>query len=430
MKKIFIVDTNVLLYDKLSIHSFKKNHVVIPISVLDELDRFKDKQGVLGESARYVNRFLDDLRSTGSLHDGVQIESGQNIRVSLEQSKSFKNNSSLDLNFVDNQIISCALAVIENNPDCDVTIVTKDINFRVKCDALNIKAEDYYKDYVEVDFDYSSDQKIKEIEYLDDEIEELYDTGSIHVKDDNLNSNEYVIGKSVNNKSFLGIHRDNRIWKLNLNFTSLVNNIKGKCKEQNFAIDSLLREDIKLVSLTGRAGSGKTFLTLAAGVSGLYEKRYDRIIITRSIQPVGRDLGFLPGTMDEKMAPWLGPINDNLRQAFGDSSYFKMMIQKGTIEIVPLSFIRGRTFANAFLIVDEAQNTTIHELKTIITRVGEGSKIVLLGDTDQIDTPYIDKRSNGLSIAIDRFTGHDIHSHVHLNKGQRSELATLASEIL
>jgi len=201
-------------------------------------------------------------------------------------------------------------------------------------------------------------------------------------------------------------------------------------KEQKFAVDLLTRDDVKLVTMTGIAGSGKTYLTLMAGLSGLQEKKYDRIVITRSLQTVGKEIGFLPGDIDDKMSPWLSPILDNFRTAFKDVTYFEMMRQKGQIEVSPLAFIRGRTFNNTFLIVDEAQNSTIHELKTIITRIGENSKVVLLGDTDQIDTPYLDSLSNGLTIIVEKFKQYDIAGHITLLKGERSELATLASQVI
>jgi PhoH-like ATPase len=192
----------------------------------------------------------------------------------------------------------------------------------------------------------------------------------------------------------------------------------------------LTRDDIPLVTMTGIAGSGKTFLTLMAALSGLNKKKYDRIIITRSIQTVGKDIGFLPGTIKEKMDPWISPIVDNFRHAFSDVGYFELMREKGQIEIAPMSFIRGRTFSNSFLIVDESQNSTIHELKTVITRVGENSKIVLLGDIEQIDTPYIDSLSNGLTIITEKFREHDLAGHITLTKGERSRLATLASRVI
>jgi PhoH-like ATPase len=206
--------------------------------------------------------------------------------------------------------------------------------------------------------------------------------------------------------------------------------VAPKSKEQKLALHLLTHPDVSLVTLTGIAGSGKTYLSLAAGLSGLYSGQYERIVVTRSIEPVGRDIGFLPGDIKEKMAPWMNPFIDNFRQLLRDTTMFDMMLQKGQIEISPVTFIRGRSISNSFLIVDEAQNLTVHELKTIITRVGKGSKVVLMGDVDQIDTPYIDTLSNGLTVTIERFKGSPIFGHTTLRSGERSELATLAARLL
>jgi PhoH-like ATPase len=425
-RKTFIVDTSVLLYDKCSIHSFPGNDVVIPLIVLDELDRFKDKPGLLGEYARYVNRYLDDLRKVGSLHDGVKIDHDQTIRVDIDIHPI---PDSLDGNTGDNRIIAAALSLKSASPQ-PVVMVTKDINFRVKCDSLGIYSEDYYKDRIVHDKSeiYSGQAEVEAVS--PSVINQFYDDGIISTDhlDFDLNSNQYVTVK-YGNQSLIGVHRSGNVVPLVNNLTKTIG-ITPRNKEQKFAIDALTRDDIKLVSMTGLAGSGKTFLTLMAGMSGLQDKRYDRIVITRSLQTVGKEIGFLPGDIDDKMSPWLSPILDNFRVAFKDSTYFEMMRQKGQIEVSPLAFIRGRTFNNTFLIVDEAQNSTIHELKTIITRIGEGSKVVLLGDTDQIDTPYLDSLSNGLTVIVEKFKKFDIAAHITLMKGERSELATLASQVL
>jgi PhoH-like ATPase len=425
-RKTFIVDTSVLLYDKCSIHSFPGNDVVIPLIVLDELDRFKDKPGLLGEYARYVNRYLDDLRKVGSLHDGVKIDHDQTIRVDIDIHPI---PDSLDGNTGDNRIIAAALSLKSASPQ-PVVMVTKDINFRVKCDSLGIYSEDYYKDRIVHDKSeiYSGQAEVEAVS--PSVINQFYDDGSISTDhlDFDLNSNQYVTVK-YGNQSLIGVHRSGNVVPLVNNLTKTIG-ITPRNKEQKFAIDALTRDDIKLVSMTGLAGSGKTFLTLMAGMSGLQDKRYDRIVITRSLQTVGKEIGFLPGDIDDKMSPWLSPILDNFRVAFKDATYFEMMRQKGQIEVSPLAFIRGRTFNNTFLIVDEAQNSTIHELKTIITRIGEGSKVVLLGDTDQIDTPYLDSLSNGLTVIVEKFKKFDIAAHITLMKGERSELATLASQVL
>lgn len=425
-RKTFIIDTSVLLYDKHSIHSLPGNDVIIPIVVLDELDRFKEKQAILGENARYVNRYLDKLRATGSLHDGVSIEGDQTIRVDVE---THEVPDSLDSATGDNKIIACALNCQKLGMN-KVTVITKDINFRVKCDSLGIKAEDYYRDRIIKDKSllYSGLEEIEvdDVAIIDDFFREnKVETSRIN---EEIFENQFVILKS-GNQSALGVSYDGFI-RQPVNNISKVIGISPKNKEQKFALDLLTRDDVQMVTMTGIAGSGKTFLTLMAGLSGLQEKKYDRIVITRSLQTVGKEIGFLPGDIDDKMSPWLSPILDNFRQAFKDVTYFEAMRQRGQIEVSPLAYIRGRTFNNTFLIVDEAQNSTIHELKTIITRVGENSKVVLLGDTDQIDTPYLDSLSNGLTVTIEKFKKERISGHITLTKGERSALATLASRLL
>ena len=222
------------------------------------------------------------------------------------------------------------------------------------------------------------------------------------------------------------------LYAMNKRPAELMSSFEAKNKEQAFAVEALLRDDIPMVTLTGLAGSGKTYVTLMAGLDGVQRGQYKRIVISRSLQPVGKDLGFLPGDMDDKMQPWLAPILDNFRTMLADKdyTYFQMMRDRGELEVAPLAYIRGRTFNDSFIIVDEAQNATIHELKTLITRVGKGSKIILLGDTDQIDTPYINKRSNGLSIVVHKFKDEIGAAHIKLRKGQRSDIASRASAIL
>ena len=264
-------------------------------------------------------------------------------------------------------------------------------------------------------------------------INNFYSYGTLELSNEIANSlqpNTFVVGKSSTNKSMLGIHKHGHLETVCPAGMLEDIGIEPRNKEQRFALHLLLDNTIQLVSLTGIAGSGKTFLTLVAAMTALNEKKYKRIVITRSIQPVGRDLGYLPGDLSEKMFPWLAPIMDNFRHAFKDLTYFEMMQQTGEIEVAPLSYIRGRTFNDAFVIVDEAQNASIHELKTIITRIGRDSKIVLLGDTDQVDTPYIDSYSNGLTVIVEKFKKQLLAGHIRLEKGQRSNIATIASTIL
>jgi PhoH-like ATPase len=432
LRKFLVIDTSVLLYDKESVHSFPGNDVVLPLTVLDELDRHKEKPGLLGENARYVNRYLDSLRTYGRLDKGVTVpDSDQTIRVLTHDHQEIGKGLHLDMNQGDNRIISAALHIKSAGVpggESKVKIITKDINLRVKCDALGMIAEDYYKDWVDVQDDDYGGTPI--IHLTDTDITEIYDSGQILVSDAHkaeLYENCFVVCQGTTSSSVLCKYNEGYLKKLHSVDFKKLTSISPRNKEQNFALHALTDPKIKLVCLTGIAGSGKTFLTLMSALEGLYGNGFERIVVTRSIQPVGRDLGFLPGDLQEKMAPWMSPLVDNFRHAFKDMTYFETMIQKGQIDIAPLSYIRGRTFSNCFIIVDEAQNATIHELKTIITRVGENSKVILMGDTDQIDTPYIDKRSNGLSIVIDRLKDSELTAHVHLPKGERSSLATLAS---
>lgn len=428
-RKILIVDTSVLLYDKDSVHSFPGNDVFFTLTVLDELDKFKDRPGLLGESARHVNRFLDDLRSEGSLHDGVYCKDlDQTFRVLLSDLSNAKEKlKDLDYSKGDNNIIASTLQVKELFPERDVKVITKDINLRVKCDALNIDAEDYYSDHLDLDdIDFTG---FSEMELTDEEVDELYLENKLDMELD-LCENEFIIGKGMSQgKSVLGCYKSGVLFKLH-DLRLEETEISPRNKEQKFALHALVDEKIPLVTLTGLAGSGKTFLTLMSAIEALNQNKFERIIVTRNIQPVGKEIGYLPGDVNDKMAPWMSPLMDNFRHHFKDRTYFEVMLDKGMIEIAPLSFIRGRTFSNSFIIVDEAQNASIHELKTIITRIGENSKIVLMGDTDQIDTPYLNKKSNGLAIVIDRMKNSKHSAHVHLCRGERSELATYASKVL
>jgi PhoH-like ATPase len=442
-RKLFVIDTSVLLYDKHSIHSFPGNDVVIPIIVLDELDRFKEKSGVVGESARYVNRYLDDLRSKGDLHKGILVEEiDQTIKVELEGTDNVP--KYLDAKSADNKIISCALNIKNNNSDRKLVVITKDINFRVKCDALGLSAEDYYRDkvldsdddmykgYLDIEVDskeiidklYNTELSKTEETYLYEDINDCIDR--------DFYENEFLC-ITHDSASFLGMVKQGRIVRLKSekDFKTSMS-VNSKNREQLYALNALMDESVDLVTITGLAGSGKTFITLMAAMSGLASGKYDRIVITRNVQPVGKDIGFLPGDLNDKMMPWMSPIMDNFRHAFKDQDlgYFEMMLKKGSLEIAPLSYMRGRTFSNTFLIFDEAQNATIHEIKTVVTRIGENSKIVLLGDTDQIDTPYIDSLSNGLTIIAEKFKNEHVAAHVKLKKGERSYLSAIAAKII
>ena len=441
IRKIFILDTSVLLYDKCSIHSFPGNDVLLPLVALDELDRFKDKKGLIGENARYVNRYLDELRKNGNLHSGIDIGNDQKIRVAL--SGFDKVPIGLDPKAPDNQMISLALKLTQekSNP---VVMVTKDINFRVKCDALGVKSEDYLKDKIILE-DSEFYKGYIDIETKDHKlIDDLYEQGSLvesgvlieevcsHINRPFF-ENEFFNVK-FGKQSYMGRYTGGKIKKVKLSseLDFGIVGIEDRNREQLFAMNLLKDDSVPLVSITGLAGSGKTFLTLLTAIADLHAGKYQRIVITRNVQPVGKDIGFLPGDMNEKMMPWMAPIMDNFRQGLKDKdlTYFNAMRAKGAIEIAPLAFMRGRTFKDTFLIMDESQNSTIHELKTVITRIGENSKIVLLGDIDQIDTPYIDSYSNGLTIVGEKFKNESIAGHVQLKKGERSYLSSIAAKII
>jgi PhoH-like ATPase len=433
---LVILDTSVLLYDKKSLESFENCTVYLPLTVLDELDRFKEKPGLLGENARYINRFLDELRNRGKLSDGVPLSKDSTLVVSLRHPDD-PQSYDLDLNYGDNRILLHGLQIQSDNPESMVRLVTKDINLRVKADAVGLEAEDYNRDYLEDD----AWSGVETITIQDEFIDQIYRTHSLDAENiDYLEPavlefahNTFLIVKSLSGSKKSTLCRWNALEKkIHLVDEKSYDDAKFKPrnKEQRFASWALFSDDVKLLTLTGLAGSGKTFLALMSAIHQIDAGKYDRLIVTRNMEPVGKEIGYLPGTADEKMAPWLAPLMDNMRQHFKDPMKFEQMKESGAIEVAPLTFIRGRTFSNSILLVDESQNASVHELKTIITRVGEGSKIILIGDTDQIDTPYLNRQTNGLSIVAKKMRGSKLTAHVHLPSGVRSGLATEAGKIL
>lgn len=437
-RKKFIVDTSVLLYDCNCFKNFEGNDVIIPMTVLEEIDKFKSREGILGENAREVNRFLDELRSKGSLHQGVKVEEF-NINVKVELKYDFEG-LGIDINDNDNKIIATANFVKNNTKEDQVVkIISKDINLRVKSDAVQISSDDYYADYVFITQKNEEEkfyQGHKEIFVEDNIINGLYSSEYVFVDKLDaeivLNENECLTLKTYEGQSALGIKKKEKIILIQNNKKVLGRSvdISPKNKEQSFALQLLNDDEISLVTLTGVPGSGKTYLTLMSALREIEQQKKQRIIFTRPIQTVGKDIGFLPGTLNEKMAPWLAPIVDNFRNQFGDLAYFELMMEKGIIDVAPLSYIRGRSFNDAIIIVDEAQNATVHELKTVITRTGKNSKIVLLGDIEQIDLPYINKYSNGLTIVIEKLKDTYLTGHINFTKGYRSELANIVAEKL
>jgi PhoH-like ATPase len=431
----------VYLTDADALFKFDNHDIHIPLKVLEEIDKHKKRQDSVGINARKIIRTLDELRAKGNLQKGVRLGKGKGIlkAVSYEVLKDVVFPSDLDLSIPDHMIIASAMAVRQESTR-RTCVVSRDINMRVICDSIGMPSEDYTTERVV----HSSDELYSglAIHLVDDQIiDRFYDDKDIMIEEDEVEEqwhpNQYVLMVSNANekKTCLGrfythfqpikkiVHSKIPDWK-----------ISSRNKEQAFAIDLLMDPSVKVVSLVGRAGSGKTLCAIAAGLQqtiGLRENPYDRMIVSRPVQPLGKDIGFLPGTMEEKMLPWLMPIQDNLQFLVGGNrNTLQMYMDQGKIEIEALTYIRGRSIANAFIIIDEAQNLTSHEIKTIMTRVGEGTKIVLTGDIEQIDNVYVNETSNGLAHAVEKFKEYPIAGHVTFTKGERSEVATLASKVL
>ena len=435
-KKIYVLDTSVYLTDSNSFLSYGNNDIVIPLKVLEEIDNHKKRQDSVGSNARGTIRKLDSLREQGSLYKGVRLGKGKGLlRVKLFKSDSLP--ESLDLNVSDNEIIAVALNQKQENPRRKVIVVTRDINMRVKCDALGLITEDYQINQVVKDTSaiYTGFNK-----HLIDEpiLDRFYKDEDIFIDKDELilMPNQFVMLVSNQNEKKTGLAKFVNygvpLKKINGMHKKGIWGVIPRNKEQIFALELLKDKNINIVTLVGSAGTGKTLLAIATGLQHVMEtKQYKRLVISRPIQPMGRDIGFLPGTMEEKMAPWIAPIQDNLRFLMGnDRETLDMYMDNGTIEVEALTYIRGRSISNAFIIIDEAQNLSAHELKTILTRVGENTKIVLTGDIEQIDNVYIDETSNGLTHAVEKFKSLDIAGHITLVKGERSKVATIAAKIL
>lgn len=443
MKKTFVLDTNVLLSDPNALFSFEENDIVIPIIVLEELDRHKDRQDEVGRNARETSRKLSIITKDHKVFDSP-IPLGQKLG---ELKILSWNIASTDIRTLlpaelegksgDNQILAVCIAFQKTYPNNSMSLVTRDVLLRLKANALGIPCDDYRKLHVakSVSGLYTGVSNLTG----DYDLQSFYKAGELELEGEvSLHPNEFVLLKKEGTDS-TAIARHVGKNKLKSINTYSPCKIEGRNKEQKFALDLLLNPEIPLVTVVGSAGTGKTLLAIASGLHQVIDtKRYKSLIVCRPIQPLGKDIGFLPGTMEEKMEPWVAPIKDNLRyllSADGKRSKrgeetMQMLFENGTIEVEAMTFIRGRSIANAYMIIDEAQNLNAHELKTIITRVGEGTKIVLTGDIEQIDNMYVDSVSNGLTIAIEKFKNSELSGHVTLTKGERSMLATVAASIL
>jgi len=442
-KSNYVLDTSVYLTEANSIFKFGINDVFVPLKVLEEIDGHKKRQDSVGANARHFIRILDELRVKGSLEEGVRIAKGLGmLRVmSYRCLKDVIFPPDLDIRLPDHTIIATAKAVQMLEPIRKTIVVSRDINMRVICNSIGLAAEDYvsekaimsseelYNGYVTQSVDEQIIDRYyanEEIIIAKDEIDEPWYPNQYILMVSNSNEKKSALARFNNHHTPLKriIHKTIPDWS-----------ISARNKEQAFAIDILMDPAVKIVTLVGRAGSGKTLMAIAAGLQQTIGLRpdnnhYDRLIVSRPVQPLGKDIGFLPGTLEEKMMPWLMPIQDNLKFLMGDRTNIQMYMEKGKIEVEALTYIRGRSIANAFIIIDEAQNLTKHEIKTIITRIGEGTKIVLTGDIEQIDNVYVNETSNGLTHAVEKFKEHYLAGHVTFKKGERSELATLASKVL
>lgn len=436
MKKYFVLDTNVLLHDPDALFAFKDNVVVVPIQVIEEVDHFKKEMSEIGRSARAVSRYLDALRSKGSLADGVPTDDGGTIRVHL--GVDLPDKFPISERNADAKILAVALALKQQRKT--VVFITKDTNLRVKADALGISAVDYETDSRNIEEIYRGWRDVAASRETIDRFYKEASMGPEELGAGTLYPNEFVrlsADGGAGGKSALGRYHAAEGRIVLLRDMRTVWGIRPRNMEQRFAMDVLLDDSVLLVSLIGKAGTGKTLLALAAALSKTVDEEvYRKLLVTRPVFPLGRDIGYLPGEIGDKLKPWMQPIFDNLELLVALSTgekrgrgYLTLIDQK-LIEIEPLTYIRGRSIPHQFLIVDEAQNLTPHEVKTILTRAGEKTKVVLTGDAYQIDNPYVDAASNALSHTIERFKGQVEAAAVHLSKGERSPLADLAANLL
>lgn len=429
-----------LLQDPNSIFSFEDNEVVIPAVVLEEVDSKKRYMDEVGQNARRVSRLIDALRSKGKLHEKITLESKGTLRIELNH-RSFHELQEIFIEKTnDNRILAVAknLSLEEETKPHGrpVILVSKDVLVRVKADAIGLQAEDFLSDRVLQNEDI--DNGYHELYIPTEQLNTFYKQNQLHVKDvtnASLNPHQFVIMKGNEGGSALGmLDQKGELVKRLIYDQEHIWGIRPKNVQQTMAIELLLRRDIPLVTLIGKAGTGKTLLALAAGLMqtedlGMFKK----LIVARSIVPVGKDLGYLPGEKEEKLRPWMQPIYDNLEFLFNTKKPGELdaiLAGIGSIQVEALTYIRGRSIPDQFIIIDEAQNLTKHEVKTLLTRVGEGSKIVLMGDPEQIDHPYLDSLNNGLTYVIERFKGQQISGHIKLVKGERSGLAQLAADLL
>lgn len=461
MVKTYVLDTNVILYDADSIFRFAEHKVVIPITVIEEVDTFKKNMDERGRNARRFARYLDDLRAINNLVAGVPLnEEGGRLYVILHHQIPGTTDLSMDYSIPDNRILGSARTLTTVGDRA--ILVTKDVNLRVKADAFGVSAEDFDNSKVPIDELYSGFQQV----CLDDAKFDIFcQGGGLPIEPGSFLPNEYVLltcakyPEKIVPTRYCQLSNELR----EIDSDPVAWGLSPRNMEQHLALDLLLNDDIKLVTLVGKAGTGKTLMAIAAGLNRVAEDfKYTKMLVSRPVFPMGKDIGFLPGDLEEKLNPWMQPIYDNVEFLLGGysspapklpkakkrsvkegvgqpaedkdkgrySDCHKELVALGIMQIEPLMYIRGRSIPKQYMIVDEAQNLSPHEVKTIITRSGEGTKIILTGDPYQIDNPYVDSSSNGLTYAVERFKDQAIAGHITLTKGERSELAEIASNVL
>ena len=437
MRKNYVLDTNVLLHDPYAIHRFEDNDLILPIYVLEEIDNFKRDTTERGRNARTVSRLLDALRMQGSLADGVKLAEEGTLRVHVPVRRK-ELSIALNPSSGDHAILQTAIEVRDQHPEKRTIFVTMDVNLRIRADALGLATEAYENQAVDID---RMDSGVVEVPVGAAEFDAFFSGGAlVPPSEERLYANVCVLLRddSPRSRTALGRYHGDKgeVRALRVPRDGTMG-IRPRNKEQTFALDLLLDDNVRLVTVVGKAGTGKTLLALAAGLQRTVEAgAYSRLLVSRPVMPMGRDLGFLPGSIEEKLDPWMQPIFDNLEFLLVSGGKrrgvrgFDELFESGQLQVEPLTYIRGRSLPQQYVIVDEAQNLTPHEVKTIITRCGEGSKIVLTGDPFQIDNPYVDSASNGLTVTADRLHGESLVGHILLSKGERSELANVAANKL
>jgi len=435
VRKYFVLDTNVLLHNAEALTSFDDNFVILPMTVIEELDSFKRHNDELGRSARHVIREIDKLRSQGSLKDGVAMENRGILQIVVELKE--MPGLCIDMSVPDNRILAVANALHQEGKT--VIFVSKDINARLKADALGIDVMDFEKQKCNFDELYTGWTEVRVDTSL---VDRFYEQKGLETEGFDFLANQFVLLQDASNLKHSGLGKavgPNSLVQLNAGYESAWN-VHARSKEQRMALELLMDPKISLVTMIGQAGTGKTLLALAAGLECvLQQESFEKLLVSRPVIPMGKDIGYLPGTKDEKLSLWMQPIFDNLVYLMQKNHRIEegtvhnkvnMLFKEQLVELEALTYIRGRSIPKQFVIVDEAQNLTPHEVKTIISRAGEGTKMVLTGDPQQIDNPYLDSSSNGLSYTVEKLKGQPLYGHVTLSKSERSPLSAIAAQLL